>query len=91
LGSRDRREKEGREVLSLLASRTVKWFDEENGCGLIGADEGGRDLAAHRGSVIGDRRTRTLSEGTWVGLEPRQGGRGPEAVHDLPLALKGSP
>jgi cold shock protein len=90
LGSRDRREKEGREVLSLLASGTVKWFDEENGYGLIAADEGGPDLAAHSGSDFGDRRTRTLSEGTRVAFEPRHGGTDPEAVHDLPLALKGS-
>jgi len=76
---------------SLLASGTVKWFDEENGYGFITADEGGRDLFVHRGSIIGDWRTRTLSEGTRVGFEPRQGGMGPEAVHVMPLASRGSP
>jgi len=76
---------------SLLASGTVKWFDEENGYGFISADEGGRDLFVHRGSIVGDWRTRTLSEGTRVGFEPREGGMGPEAIHVLPLSLTGSP
>jgi len=78
-------------VLSLLASGTVKWFDEENGYGFISADEDGRDLFVHRGSIVGDWRTRTLSEGTRVGFEPREGGMGPEAIHVLPLSLKESP
>ena len=90
LGSRDRREKKVGGA-SLLASGTVKWFDEENGYGFISADEDGRDLFVHRGSIVGDWRTRTLSEGTRVGFEPREGGIGPEAIHVLPLSLKGSP
>jgi cold shock protein len=64
-----------------LASGTVKWFDEENGYGFIRADEDGRDLFVHRGSIVGDWRTRTLSEGIRVGFEPREGGIGPEAIH----------
>ena len=75
-----------------MASGTVKWCDEENGYGFITADEGGRDLFVHRGNIVGgDWRTRTLSKGIRVGFEPRQGGMVPEAVHVLPLALKGSP
>jgi cold shock protein len=74
-----------------MASGTVKWFNEENGYGFIAADEGGKDLFVHRGSIVGDWRTRTLSEGARVGFELRQGGLGPEAIHVLPLATKGSP
>jgi cold shock protein len=74
-----------------LASGTVKWFNEENGYGFITADDGGDDLFVHRGSIVGDWRTRTLFEGTRVGFDLREGGMAREAVHVLPLASKGSP
>jgi cold shock protein len=74
-----------------VASGTVKWFNEENGYGYIVPDEGDRDLFVHRGSILGDWRTRTLPEGTRVGFELREGGMSPEAVHVLPFATKGSP
>lgn len=74
-----------------MACGTVKWFNEENGYGYIAPDEGGKDLFVHRGSIVGDWRARRLPEGTRVGFEARKGGMGPEAVHVLPLATKGSP
>ena len=75
-----------------MAKGTVKWFNEENGYGYIVADEGGRDLFVHRGSIMGeDWRTRTLLEGARVGFDLRLGGVAPEAIHVLPLAAKGSP
>ena len=74
-----------------MASGTVKWFNEENGYGFITADEGGKDLFVHRGSIVGNWRTRTLSKGARVGFEPRKGSVGPEAVNVLPLASKESP
>ena len=43
-----------------MASATVKWFNEENGYGYIAPDTGGSDLFVHRGSILGDWRTRTL-------------------------------
>jgi CspA family cold shock protein len=64
----------------------VKWFNDESGYGYIAADEGGKDLFVHRGSIVGDWRTRTLAEGARVGFELRQGGLGPEAVEVMPLA-----
>jgi cold shock protein len=69
-----------------LASGTVKWFNDESGYGYIAADEGGKDLFVHRGSIVGDWRTRTLAEGARVGFELRKGGLGPEAVEVMPLA-----
>ena len=75
-----------------MASGTVKWFNEENGYGYIVADECGRDLFVHRGSIIGeDWRTRTLLEGARVGFDLLEGGMDPEAIHVLPLGAEGSP
>jgi len=75
-----------------LASGTVKWFNEENGYGYIVADEAGRDLFVHRGSIMGhDWRTRTLLEGARVGFDLLEGGMDPAAIHVLPLAAEGSP
>jgi CspA family cold shock protein len=77
---------------SVLASGTVKWFNEENGYGYIVADAGGKDLFVHRGSIMGDDwRDRTLLEGARVGFDVRDGGIVPEAIHVLPMAEKGSP
>jgi CspA family cold shock protein len=80
-----------KEVL-LLASGTVKWFNEENGYGYIVADGGGEELFVHRGSIMGDDwRHRTLLAGARVGFDLREGGIGPEAIRVLPMAAKGSP
>jgi cold shock protein len=73
----------------LLSWHTVKWFNEENGYGYIVPDEGDKDLFVHRGSILGDWRTRTLPEGTRVGFELREGGMSPEAVNVLAFATKG--
>jgi CspA family cold shock protein len=77
---------------SVLASGTVKWFNQENGYGYIVADVSGVDLFVHRGSIMGDDwRDRTLLEGARVGFDVREGGLFPEAIHVLPMAAKGSP
>jgi cold shock CspA family protein len=47
---------------------------------------GGKDLFVHRGSIVGDWRTTTLTEGERVEFERREGGMGPEAIDVLPLA-----
>jgi cold shock protein len=74
-----------------VAMGTVKWFNEPNGYGYIVADEGGKDLFVHRGSIVGDWRTTTLAEGNRVEFELREGGIGPEAIHVLPLISEGNP
>jgi CspA family cold shock protein len=86
IGQLGRRRKGG---ASLVASGTVKWFNEENGYGYIADDAGGKDLFVHRGSILGDWRSRTLPEGTRVGFELREGGMSPEAVNVLAFATKG--
>jgi CspA family cold shock protein len=76
----------------VVASGTVRWFNDENGYGFIAADEGGADLFVHRGSIVGnDWRTRTLVEGARVGFDRCEGGMCPEAIHVLKLAATGSP
>lgn len=74
-----------------MASGTVKWFNEPSGYGFIVPDEGGKDLFVHRGSVLGDWRTTTLTEGLRVEFERRKGRMGPEAVSVLPVTPDGSP
>jgi len=73
-----------------LASGTVKWFNQPNGYGYIVADDGGKDLFVHRGSIVGDWRTTTLAEGDRVEFELRKGGMGPEAIRVLSLAALGT-
>jgi cold shock protein len=77
--------------MALVAMGTVKWFNEPNGYGYIVADEGGKDLFVHRGSIVGDWRTTTLVEGNRVEFELREGGIGPEAIRVLPLTSKANP
>ena len=76
----------GKGGVSLLATGIVKWFNEPNGYGYIVPDAGGKEFFVHRGSIVGDWRTTTLTEGERVEFEPRAGGMGPEAVNVLPLA-----
>lgn len=63
-----------------MASGLVKWFNDASGYGLIAPDAGGKDLFVHRGSIAGDWRKATLTEGERVEFEPREGGMGPEAI-----------
>jgi cold shock protein len=74
-----------------MARGNVKWFNEASGYGYIVADEGGKDLFVHRGSILGDWRTTTLIEGGRVEFEVREGGIGPEAIRVLPLISKANP
>ena len=74
-----------------MAMGTVKWFNEASGYGYIAADGGGKDLFVHRGSIVGDWRTTTLTEGCSVEFDRREGGFGPEAISVLPLPADEAP
>jgi cold shock protein len=63
----------------------VKWFNDASGYGFIVSDDSGKELFVHRGSIVGDWRKTTLTEGERVEFEPREGGMGPEAIDVLPL------
>ena len=63
-----------------MATGTVKWFDEAKGYGFITPEDGSKDLFVHF-SNIASEGFKTLSEGTTVSFEPRQGQKGPEAIN----------
>jgi cold shock protein len=62
----------------LLASGTVKWFDDAKGYGFITPEGGGKDLFVHHSNVSGSG-FKTLSEGAKVEFEEAEGRKGPEA------------
>ena len=63
-----------------MATGTVRWFNETKGYGFITPDEGGKDVFVHFSGIIGEG-FKTLSEGSKVEFEVRQGQKGPEAAN----------
>jgi cold shock protein len=66
-----------------MATGTVKWFNDQKGYGFIQPDEGGKDLFVHFSEISG-QGFRSLTEGTKVTYEARQGQKGPEATGVVP-------
>ena len=66
-----------------MATGTVKWFSDEKGYGFITPDEGSKDLFVHFSNIAGSG-FKTLTEGTRVQYEPREGAKGPEATEVVP-------
>ena len=64
----------------IVATGTVKWFNDAKGFGFIEPDEGGKDLFVHF-SNINAAGFRSLPEGAKVEYEARQGTKGPEAIN----------
>jgi len=64
--------------VGIVATGTVKWFNESKGYGFITSDEGG-DVFAHFSAIKGDG-FRTLAEGERVSFEVEEGDKGPKAV-----------
>jgi CspA family cold shock protein len=62
-----------------MASGTVKWFNDAKGYGFI-ARADGKDVFVHHSNIAGSG-FRTLTEGTKVEFELREGQKGPEAVN----------
>lgn len=63
----------------LIATGTVKWFNDSKGYGFIGPKDGGNDVFVHHSAIVGDG-FKTLSEGADVQFERREGPKGPEAT-----------
>jgi cold shock protein len=66
-----------REVF-LMATGTVKWFNDSKGYGFIAPEDGGKDLFVHHSNIVGNG-FKSLSEGAKVNFEQREGSKGPEA------------
>ena len=61
-----------------MATGTVKWFSDAKGFGFITPDEGDKDLFIHHSNIAGDGY-KSLTEGSKVVFEQREGSRGVEA------------
>ena len=67
-----------REGTLLMATGTVKWFNDSKGYGFVTPDDGGDDLFAHF-SAIQMNGFKTLKEGQKVTFEVTQGPKGKQA------------
>ncbi len=63
---------------AIMATGTVKWFNEAKGFGFIKQDGGGDDVFCHY-SAIQANGFRTLAEGQTVEFEVKQGPKGLQA------------
>jgi CspA family cold shock protein len=62
----------------VMATGTVKWFNDEKGFGFITPDEGGDDLFAHF-SAINVNGFKSLKEGQKISFEVAMGPKGKQA------------
>jgi CspA family cold shock protein len=67
-----------------MATGTVKWFNDSKGYGFITPDEGSKDLFVHFSNIAGEG-FKSLTEGSRVEYEAREGTKGPEATNVIPI------
>ena len=67
-----------------MATGTVKWFNDAKGYGFIAPDEGSKDLFVHFSNIAGDG-FKSLSEGSRVEYEPREGRRALRPTNVIPI------
>jgi cold shock protein len=63
-----------------MATGTVKWFNDAKGYGFIAPEDGSKDVFVHFSNIAGDG-FKSLSEGSKVEFEVREGEKGPEALN----------
>ena len=63
-----------------MASGTVKWFNDSKGYGFIAPEDGTKDVFVHHSNIAGDG-FKSLTEGSKVEFEVREGAKGPEAIN----------
>jgi cold shock protein len=68
----------------IVATGTVKWFNESKGFGFIVPDDGTPDVFVHHSNIAAEGY-RTLDEGQKVEYETGQGRKGPEATQVKPV------
>jgi CspA family cold shock protein len=66
-----------------MATGTVKWFNDTKGYGFIAPDEGGKDVFVHHTNIAGSG-FKSLTEGSKVSFEQREGAKGIEAYDVSP-------
>jgi len=66
-----------------MATGTVKWFNDAKGYGFIAPDDGDKDVFVHHSSIAGEG-FKSLTEGSKVEFEVREGQKGPEATNVTP-------
>ena len=69
---------------SVMATGTVKWFNDSKGFGFITPTDGGEDLFAHH-TAIQMNGFKTLKEGQKVEFEVKRGPKGLQAANIKPL------
>jgi cold shock protein len=68
----------------LMATGTVKWFNETKGFGFITPEGGGEDIFVHF-SAIQSQGFRTLAEGQAVTYDVERGPKGLQASRVMPV------
>jgi len=64
----------------LMATGTVKWFNESKGFGFISPSDGSKDVFVHFSAITG-QGFKTLAEGQAVTYTVENGPKGPQAAN----------
>src|SRR3954466_7966251 len=68
----------------VMATGTVKWFNDSKGFGFIVQDNGGPDVFCHHTAIVAEG-FRTLAEGQKVEFETKKGPKGLQAANVKPI------